>query len=89
MNMLGSEDQLRVLVNPTEVMHVQSSKEFWQELNLALTSLQVVPDERVKKGGCMLEGATGTIDARLDAMQNILLKELQNFIQESCTKEEP
>lgn len=58
---------LRVHLNPEDLAEVEKRK---QELQVAVGSsrLELVPDGRVEKGGCLLETEAGSIDARLSTV---------------------
>lgn len=59
--------QLRIHLNPEDVERVHAVKSQLQ-LSVGAGELELVPDGRVEKGGCLLETEAGSVDARLGTM---------------------
>jgi flagellar assembly protein FliH len=59
--------KLRIHLNPEDVQRVQQAKAQLQ-LSVGAGELELVPDNRVEKGGCLLETEAGSVDAQLGTM---------------------
>ncbi|HUO58595.1 MAG TPA: FliH/SctL family protein [bacterium] len=55
---------LRFHVNPEDMEEIKGQKERLQ-LSIGAKDLELVPDARIEKGGCLLETEAGSVDARL------------------------
>lgn len=55
---------LRLHLNPADVEEVTAQKERLQ-LSVGAGELELVPDGRIEKGGCLLETEAGSVDVRL------------------------
>ena len=58
---------LRLHLNPEDVAEVEAQKEQLQ-LTVGAADLEVVPDARIERGGCILETEAGTVDSRLSTI---------------------
>lgn len=58
---------LKLHVHPDDAEEVELQKEPLQ-LSVGAGELEIVPDARIEKGGCLLETEAGTIDARLSTV---------------------
>jgi flagellar assembly protein FliH len=58
---------LKLHLNPEDVEEVESQKEQLQ-LSVGAGELELVPDARIEKGGCLLETEAGSIDVRLSTI---------------------
>jgi flagellar assembly protein FliH len=61
-----TQDQvhLKLHLNPEDVEEVEAQKEQLQ-LSVGAGELEIVPDARIERGGCVLETEAGSVDARL------------------------
>jgi flagellar assembly protein FliH len=59
--------RLRVHLNPEDLERVQSAKTELQ-LSVGAGEVELVPDSRIEKGGCLLETEAGSVDARLGTL---------------------
>jgi flagellar assembly protein FliH len=59
--------RLRIHLNPEDVEQVNAAKSQLQ-LSVGAGDLELVPDGRIEKGGCLLETEAGSVDARLGTL---------------------
>jgi flagellar assembly protein FliH len=64
-----AQDQvhLKMHLNPEDVEEVEAQKEQLQ-LSVGAGELELVPDARIERGGCVLETEAGSVDARLSTV---------------------
>lgn len=69
---------ITIWVNPEELEEVRNQKQNLQYLLEDVENLNIVPDERIEKGGCIIETNFGKIDSRistkLEVLKEIVLK---------------
>ncbi|MCS7164852.1 MAG: FliH/SctL family protein [Candidatus Calescibacterium sp.] len=69
---------ITIWVNPEELEEVRNYKENLKYLLEDVENLSIAPDERISKGGCIIETNFGKIDSRistkLEVLKEILLK---------------
>jgi flagellar biosynthesis/type III secretory pathway protein FliH len=63
---VADKDRLVVRVAPADFSAVSDKREFWAPVAERLTGISIEQDERIARGGCILESASGVVDARLD-----------------------
>lgn len=68
-------ETLTVRVCPAELAHIQSQRERLDPTGRT-RFLDLVPDPRVGRGGCIIEGESGTVDAQLDTQLRVLERAL-------------
>ena len=72
---LGRRGPYRIRVNPLDAERL---RERWQALDeLEGASWELIPDERIAVGGCILESGASLVDAQLDAQFERIRKRLQ------------
>ena len=69
------QEALTVRVNPADLPHVQAHRERLDPSGRA-RFIDLVADPRVRPGGCVIEGESGTVDARLDTQLRVLERAL-------------
>jgi flagellar assembly protein FliH len=63
---LGQEENLRVRLNPMEIASAEEKESFWKPVMCSLKNIELIPDESIEIGGCLLESQNGsTIDMRV------------------------
>lgn len=71
---LGQRGPYRIRLNPQDA---RSLSERWKaQDDLGGAEWELVPDERVSPGGCILESGTATVDARLETQLELVQKAL-------------
>lgn len=69
------DEMLTVRINPADLPAVQARRERLDPTGRA-RFLDLVPDPRVTHGGCVIESASGTINAQLDVQLKVLERAL-------------
>jgi len=66
---LGQEEKLKVRLNPLDVNSAQETESFWKPAMGSLKSVELVPDNAIEKGGCLLESENGSsVDMRVQTV---------------------
>ena len=66
---LGQEEKLKIRLNPQNVAMAKETEPFWKPALLSLKSIELVIDDSIEKGGCLLESENGSsIDMRLETI---------------------
>ncbi len=69
---LGQRSSYRIRLNPQDAQHLM---ERWKTTEaLGGAEWELVPDERISPGGCILESGAGSVDARLDIQFDLIQK---------------
>jgi flagellar assembly protein FliH len=63
---------LKIFLNPRDANELDPS---WSNYQLLITGnkVRIVPSEKIKPGGCVIKGSTGTVDARVETQLNAVL----------------
>ncbi len=69
---LIDRSQLKIKVNPQHLPIVEQNIEAFSQGSTTIKSLEIIPDQRVKYGGCFIETPSGDIDARLDSQIDVI-----------------
>ena len=84
---IADKDRLLIRVAKDDMDSVSGRKDFWKPVGENLSSLSIEPDERVERGGCIIESNSGMSDARL-GVQMAELKDLVEAVWKStCASE--
>jgi flagellar biosynthesis/type III secretory pathway protein FliH len=68
--------RLILRVNPADQAALEARRQRWLDRQPLITSLSVVPDEAVSRGGCRLESDFGTVDATLETQLQAIERHL-------------
>ncbi len=71
------ENQVRILVNPEDTELLQSK---WSSLLGSLSlgcEVELLPDERVGKGGCLIETRGGMVDSRIETQMARIIESFE------------
>lgn len=71
-----------VRVSPQDLSNVMSKKDVWTSISQRLEDISIEEDERIDKGGCIIESESGVADARID-IQLSEMKEVLDIAWES------
>jgi flagellar assembly protein FliH len=66
LSFVAEKDKLVIRLAPGDLETVTGNKDFWAPVTERLKTISIEPDERIGRGGCIIESASGIIDARLD-----------------------
>jgi len=71
---------ITIWINPNEIEYVRLSKEKFKNLVENVENINIAPDSRIEKGGCIIETNFGKIDARvstkLEVLKEIIFKNI-------------
>ena len=62
---IADRERIIVRVSKDDLENVSRRKDFWMPVGERLESIIIEPDERIEKGGCIIESNSGLVDARL------------------------
>ena len=65
---IAERERLIVRVSPNDLETVSGKKEFWTSISERLEGIKIEGDERIGKGGCIIESNSGVADARMETM---------------------
>lgn len=74
---IGDRERLVVRIAPDDLETVTGRKDFWVPVTERLTNVVIEADERVGRGGCIIESNSGIADARL----GVQFEELMNLVE--------
>jgi flagellar assembly protein FliH len=63
---------ITIWINPNEIEYVRLSKEKFKNLVEDVENINIAPDSRIEKGGCIIETNFGKIDARISTKLEVL-----------------
>jgi flagellar assembly protein FliH len=69
---VAEREKITIRVAPGDLEAVSGNKDFWAPITERLKAITIEPDERIEKGGCIIESTSGIVDARLDIQMNEL-----------------
>ncbi len=73
---------LKLHLNPEDVEEVEAQREQLQ-LSVGAGELEIVPDARIERGGCVLETEAGSVDARLSTVVDQVKESLGMSLKQS------
>jgi flagellar assembly protein FliH len=66
---LGQEEMLKIRLNPQDMDSAVEKETFWKPVISSLKNVELVIDETIERGGCLLEAQNGSsIDMRLETI---------------------
>jgi len=81
---IADKDRLVIRVAKDDMETVSGRRDFWLPVGERLSSLAIEPDDRIERGGCIVESNSGVADARF-GVQLGELKELVETIWKSIS----
>ncbi len=69
---LTDRSQLKIKVNPNHLPVVEQHIDTFMQGSTSIKDIEILPDPRVKYGGCFIETPSGDIDARLESQFDII-----------------
>lgn len=76
LNLAGKQDRLELRLNPNDMEEFKETIELLIEHFGGLTSTVMIPDSAVQRGGCLVRGRYGDIDAQLETQIQRIQEEL-------------
>jgi flagellar assembly protein FliH len=78
---IAEREKLVIRVAPDDLKILNDKRDFWEPVTEKIKDVSIEPDERVSKGGCIIESNTGTVDARL----GIQMDEITDLVERMWT----
>ncbi len=78
---IAEREKLIIRVAPDDLKILNDKRDFWEPVTEKIKDVSIEPDERVKKGGCIIESNSGTVDARL----GIQMDEIADLVEKIWT----
>jgi len=83
---LGQEENLKVRLNPLDVPSAEETTSFWKPAMASLKSVEMIFDDTIEKGGCILESENGSsVDMRLQT----IFEHLEESVRQIYSSQEP
>jgi flagellar assembly protein FliH len=73
---LGEQDRVAIRLNPADYTVVNANRQVYLAGVGEETALVLSPDEAIEPGGCMVDTATGTVDARIEVQLDEVYRQL-------------
>ena len=73
---LSEKQKVTIRVNPGDMTVLRAHKPEWEEAAGAGATVEIVEDVRIKRGGCLVEGESGSVEAELDRQVEMIEKAL-------------
>jgi flagellar assembly protein FliH len=74
---ISDREKLVIRVAKEDMEHASAKKDFWLPVGERVESIRIESDDRIEKGGCIIESNSGVADARL----GVQVKELSEFVE--------
>ncbi|WP_165866026.1 FliH/SctL family protein [Lucifera butyrica] len=74
------QENIEIRVNPDEFEQVVQSRKDLEMLLGREKALKIMPDQTIVAGGCVIDTAYGTVDAKLDSQFEMVKKALQEVL---------
>jgi flagellar assembly protein FliH len=84
---IDDKDRLVIRVAKDDMETVSGHKDFWLPIGERLESISIEPDERLERGGCIIESNSGAADARLGVQMNDLRELVENVWGAVCASQ--
>ena len=73
---LAENQKVTLRVNPVDVEALRQHKSEWLEATRAGSAVDIKEDERIRRGGCLIEGSSGNIEAEIDRQLEVIERAL-------------
>lgn len=74
-------NQILIKLNPNDYQSIVKS-DFLRELENQFNKVKFEEDEKIEKGGCLINTELGNVDSKISTMVNELIKKLENAVEE-------
>jgi flagellar assembly protein FliH len=74
-------NQILIKLNPNDYQSIANS-DFLPELENQFNKVKFEEDEKIEKGGCLINTELGNVDSKISTMVNELIKKLENAVEE-------
>ncbi|MFP4164148.1 MAG: FliH/SctL family protein [Chitinispirillaceae bacterium] len=76
---IAEKDKLIIRISPRDEKIVSQRQDFWSSITERLENVIIEPDDRIEKGGCIIESNSGMVDARL----GVQMEEIEELVQKA------
>jgi flagellar biosynthesis/type III secretory pathway protein FliH len=73
---LADKQSVTIRVNPADAETLRAHGDEWAEAAGAGSAVEIAEDKRIKRGGCLIEGESGSVEAQLDRQVEMIEKAL-------------
>lgn len=80
---IAERDKVVIRVAPGDFQTVNDGRDFWEPVTEKIKQIAIETDERVSKGGCIIESNNGSADARI----GVQIDEISDLIEKLWTNE--
>ncbi len=77
LSFIADKERIVVRVAKDDLETVSNHRDFWLPVSERIGSISIEPDERIEKGGCIIDSNSGVADARL----GVQLEELHDLVE--------
>ncbi len=77
---LANKQKVTIRVNPADAEALRASSGEWAEASGAGSVVEIAEDVRIKRGGCLIEGESGSVEAQLDRQVDMIEKALTEAV---------
>ena len=77
---LGDKQKVTIRVNPADAETLRSHGDELAEATGAGSTVEIAEDVRIKRGGCLIEGESGSVEAQLDRQVDMIEKALMEAV---------
>lgn len=82
--LVDEETVFKIILNPEDVAALEKVESEFYKTNFKLERIEIITDDKIKRGGCILHTSAGIIDISLESQ----LKKLESSISEISNTEE-
>jgi flagellar assembly protein FliH len=75
---IADRERIIIHVSPQDCTVVSKRKDFWNTITDNLNNIVITEDNRIEKGGCLIESNSGVIDARLGVQLDEICSIIEN-----------
>lgn len=75
---IADRERIIIHVSPQDCTVVSKRKDFWNTITDNLNNIVITEDNRIEKGGCLIESNSGVIDARLGVQLDEVCSIIEN-----------
>lgn len=69
---IADKNRLRIRVNPVDLPALTGRADLWSSVSERIENVALEPDERITRGGCIVESAGGIADARIETQMSAI-----------------
>jgi flagellar biosynthesis/type III secretory pathway protein FliH len=77
---LADKQKVTIRVNPADAEVLRAHSDDWAKASGAGSTVEIAEDARIKRGGCLIEGESGSVEAQLDMQIDVIEKALMEVV---------